>query len=225
MESLRHLAGLHGQRAAVFDADGVLWRGDVSEDFTRWMIEQGHFDGGLWDSYHADNQRDPGAGCLSILRFYEGLELGAVSELVAEFWRVRGPRRWIHSTVRAIEWLTDAGFSVYVVSGTPRLVLDPLAEHLPLPPEHILALELATDHANRATGAHRGIATHGPGKAQAIRNATDAPVYLAAGNSRIDIEMLRLSIDVRWAIEPDDDLRAAATQARWTIIDDPALTQ
>lgn len=225
MESLRHLAALDGPRAAVFDADGVLWRGDVSEDFTRWMIDRGQFDGGLWDSYCADNEQDMGLGCLSILRFYVGYDLGELAEQVAEFWRSGGERRWIESTVQAIHWLANAGFSVYIVSGTPSPVLAPLVDHLPIPSDRILALELAADEHNRATGLPQGIATHGPGKAAAIRNATNDPVYLAVGNTHIDIEMLELSIDLRWAVEPDDKLRAVAARENWTIIDHPENTK
>lgn len=221
MESLRHLAELDGPRVAVFDADGVLWRGDVSEDFTRWMIKRGHFDAALWDSYEADNQQDMALGCLSILRFYIGHNLEDLAEHVTEFWRTGGERQWISSSLEAIHWLSKAGFAVYVVSGTPRLVLEPLTQYLPIPGTQILGLELAADSDNQATGKASGIPTHGPGKATAIREATTAPIYLAAGNSHIDIEMMTLSKDLHWAIEPDQQLRSVAARENWTIIDNP----
>ena len=221
MESLHHLSELDGPRVAVFDADGVLWRGDVSEDFTRWMIKQGHFDAALWDSYEADNQQDMGLGCLSILRFYTGHKIDTLAEQVAEFWRSGGERQWIESSLQAIRWLSNAGFAVYIVSGTPRLVLEPLIQYLPIPGKQILGLELATDGNNQATGQPCGTPTHGPGKATAIREATTAPIYLAAGNSHIDIEMITLSSDLHWAIEPDKQLRSVATRENWTIIDNP----
>lgn len=224
MQSLRHLVELEGPRAAVFDADGVLWRGDVSEDFTRWMIDRGQFDGDLWAGYEADNARDSGVGCLSMLKFYAGIDLGELERQVEEFWRSGGERRWIDLTLESIRWLTESGFSVYVVSGTPRPVLTPLTRILPIPPERILALELDVDEDQRATGCAQGIPTHGAGKVLAIRDATSDPIYLAAGNSHIDIDMLELSIDLRWAIEPDDQLRAVATRENWTIIDDPETT-
>ena len=69
-EALRPLAEVEGPRVAAFDADGVLWYGDVSEDFTRWMIDEGHFAGDLWAGYEATNSADPARGCLAILEFY-----------------------------------------------------------------------------------------------------------------------------------------------------------
>ncbi len=224
MNPLHHLAESEIPRAAAFDADGVLWRGDVSEDFTRWMIDRGHFDAGLWPDYIADNTRDRGHGCLSMLRFYRGLDLPDLDKLVADFWQHGGDRQWIGLITRTIRWLSDAGVSVFVVSGTPRPLLEPLQEHLPIPPAQILGLELEVDEHHRATGRHRGTPTFGPGKAEALRDATDLPVHLAVGNSVIDIEMLGLSTDLCWAVEPDEPLRARAMQAGWTILDAADLT-
>ncbi|MCP3692803.1 MAG: haloacid dehalogenase-like hydrolase, partial [Planctomycetaceae bacterium] len=140
---------------------------------------------------------------------------------VTEFWGSGGERQWISSSLEAIHWLSEAGFAVYVVSGTPRLVLEPLTQYLPIPGTQILGLGLAADSDNQATGKASGIPTHGPGKAAAIQEATTAPIYLAAGNSHIDIEMMALSNDLHWAIEPDQQLRSVATRENWTIIDNP----
>ena len=58
---------------AAFDVDGVLWHGDVSEDFTRWMMAGGHFDAALWPAYQEAHRVDPARGCLQILSFYVGM--------------------------------------------------------------------------------------------------------------------------------------------------------
>jgi len=47
MRGLSHLSKRNGPGIAAFDADGVLWSGDVSEDFTAWMIDRGEFDAAL----------------------------------------------------------------------------------------------------------------------------------------------------------------------------------
>ena len=219
LPQFENLEDLEGPRVAVFDADGVLWRGDVSEDFTRWMIEQGHFDGTLWERYSAINATDPAAGCLAILGFYGGMAIERLAVHVREFWDTAGDRAWIEPVVTALRRLEELGFSIYIVSGTPRVVLEPLVEHLPVDGKHILALELEVDANGRATGRHHGVPTCGTGKAQALRSRTAEPVHLAAGNSVLDVEMLRLSENVRWVIEPDAELREVAEHEGWLITD------
>ena len=216
---LQQLDGFNGEDVAAFDADGVLWHGDVSEDFTRWMIGRGHFDGALWDPYSRVNATDPAAGCLAILEFYRGMAIEHLTTHVREFWRAGGARIWIEPVVAALRRLEAQGCSIYVVSGTPRPVLDPLAEHLPVEGERILALELEVDAGGRATGRHRGVPTCGAGKAQALRSRAVGPVRLAVGNSVLDVEMLELSEDVRWVIEPDAGLREIAEHKGWLITD------
>ena len=75
------------------------------------------------------------------------------------------------------------------------------------------------DPQGRATGRHAGVPTSGAGKAHALRRRTADPVYLAAGNSVLDVEMLQLSDDLCWAIEPDRELRRIAEREGWLITD------
>ncbi|MGE3172013.1 MAG: HAD family hydrolase [Planctomycetota bacterium] len=218
-DAITRLASRTGPRAAAFDADGVLWRGDVSEDFTRWMIERGHFDGALWPGYTAANDRDPAAGCLAILAFYRGHAVADLRAHVAEFWRTAPGRRWQPTVIAALRLLAGAGFRTFVVSGTPRIVLEPLPQHLPVAPADVLALDLEVDADGRCTGRPTGTVTTGPGKAIRLRAAAPPPVLLAAGNSVLDVELLREASDVRWVIEPDAALRAQAERERWTILE------
>ena len=199
----------------------MLWHGDVSEDFTRWMIEQGHFEADLWPSYEATNERDKTAGCLEILKFYRGHAMATLQQRVAEFWRSGAPRQWIDAPTTAMRWLAEQGFSVFVVSGTPRVVLEPLTAHLPVLSENILGLDLAVDPTGCATGEAKGIPTCGPGKAERLRLACPDPILMAAGNSVLDIEMLQLSNHVHWVIDPDEPLREHANQAGWLIWSTP----
>ncbi len=108
-KALRPLAQLEGPRVAVFDADGVLWHGDVTEDFTHWMIDRGHFAGDLWPRYEATNSADPARGCLAMLEFYVGLERARLTELVEEFWRTTPERPWIRPLVDTLQWLAGEG--------------------------------------------------------------------------------------------------------------------
>jgi len=221
-KALRSLANVAGPRVAVFDADGVLWHGDVSEDFTRWMIDRGHFVPDLWQRYESVHAADPALGCLAILEFYVGFERDRLGDLVAEFWKTTPERPWIWSVVHTVQWLASIGYRIYVVSGTPAPVLDPLSEYLPgavIPV--VLALELefeaSSEGTPRATGRPTGIVTLAEGKAERLRAATSEPIALAVGNSVLDIAMLELSEHLSWAVHPDDTLRVHAERRGWLI--------
>lgn len=214
---------------AAFDADGVLWYGDVSEDFTRWMIDEGHFAGDLWAGYEATNSADPARGCLAILEFYAGVERGRLTELVEEFWRTTPERPWIRPVIDTLCWLAEEGYAIYVVSGTPAPVLEPALDHMPGDvAAQVLAVDLefeASDGEERATGRSTGIVTVGEGKAERLRAATSEPIALAVGNSVLDVAMLELSERFRWAVDPDDILRTQAESRGWLITDDPRRSQ
>ncbi len=216
-EALRQLADTGRTGAALFDADGVLWHGDVSEDFARWMMEEGHFDETLWPPYEEIHTRDPARGCFEILNFYVGMSKTDIRDCVERFWDTGPERRWLECTMATLRWVVELGFSVYTVSGTPSLVLEPLPAHLPVEMDGILALEMEFDADGLATGRSTGIPTVGAGKAQRVSAETEAPVLLAVGNSSLDIEMLQLSERMAWAINPDPVLRAAAEREGWLI--------
>ncbi len=199
---------------ALFDADGVLWSGDVSEDFTRWMIARGEFDPQLWQEYQDLNQADPAAGCFFILKFYCGMPLARLQDRVQEFWRTAGPRSWLRRPVAVLNWLHSIGYQILVVSGTPAPVLAPLTSFLPV--DEVLALQLQWENGH-ATGEHLGIPTVGQGKADRVLATTKHHIALAMGNSALDIPMLKLSQGLRWAVNPDQQLLALAEQQDWLI--------
>lgn len=199
----------------MFDADGVLWHGDVSEDFTLWMIGEGHFDGQLWPVYERCNREDPAEGALQILNFYRGLSAGEIDEHVECFWKTGAPRLWVEAVRATIQWATEQGFTVFVVSASPAPVLRPLTRYLPV--DQVFGLELAFDDAGLATGQPDGVVTTGTGKAERVRMESRLSVHLAVGDSCLDVPMMRLSSGVAWAINPDDVLREVAEREQWLV--------
>lgn len=218
-EFIRDLTTGDPGELALFDADGVLWHGDVSEDFTLWMIGEGHFDGRLWPVYERCNNEDPAAGCIQILNFYTGMTRQEIRTHVERFWQVAPERRWLPRVRAVLKWARTARLAIFVVSGTPAVVLEPLARQLDI--DRILGIELEFDEDERATGRADGVTTVGVGKAERVRAESDVPVRLAAGNSVLDIPMLRMSTGVAWAINPDRTLRSVAEQAEWLISHEP----
>jgi len=214
-QAVRDLASSDERGLAVFDADGVLWHGDVSEDFTLWMIGEGHFDGRLWPVYERCNAEDPAAGALQILAFYRGMAQKDLRLHVEHFWQSTAARPWLMQVRATVRWAEEHGFTVFVVSATPSPVLQPLKRHLPV--ADVLALDLEFDVLGHATGNPAGVTTVGSGKAERVRAASRAPVQIAVGNSILDIPMLRMSTGVAWAINPDSALREAAEREGWLI--------
>ena len=75
-------------------------------------------------------------------------------------------------------------------------MLEPLARALPV--DGIFGLELELDLDGRFTGRACGIPTVGASKADRIRAETQAEVQLAAGNSMLDVGMLKLAMIQRY---------------------------
>lgn len=213
--AVRELARLDGKRLAAFDADGCLWGGDIFEDFTQSMIAQGAIDGAGWPAYEAQVKVDPLGACFTMLTFYKGMDHDVFCTHVERFWRDSGRRPWQESVTSSLRFLHEAGFTVWVVSGTATAVLAPLVRYLPV--QRICGLEFEVDANNRITGDHRGIATAGPGKAEALRSLWRGDVHFAVGNSIIDLDMLRLAKEVAWAFRPDAALLAQAEAQGWLI--------
>jgi len=220
-EFIRTMPLPDGPRLAVFDADGVLWQGDIADEFTLAMIEAGHVNtGALWAEYQRIFQVDAAAGCRFLLSFYQGWQLAALQPHVERFWQAG--RRWNLPVVETIHWLVEHGCAVWVCSCSPTEFLKPALRQLPI--ERLLGLEFELDDAGAITGWPVGITTAGQGKADCIRAAAgDRRVLLAAGNSRLDVAMLELARSVAWAIEPDPALLEAAHQHGWHITRDLKL--
>jgi phosphoserine phosphatase len=166
----------------------------------------------LWQEYEAVNARDPIAACYVLLRFFAGLPYDGLVRAAETFWRDGGERLWNEEVIATLRYLKTAGHTVFVVSGSPAVVLQPLLRLLPV--DRVLAFELAIDSGGLVTGAHRGIATAGPGKAEAIRASWSHEVAFAIGNSVLDTEMLQLA-RFAWAYEPSTALLEVARQHGW----------
>lgn len=203
---------LPGHGAAVFDADGVLWHGDISEDFVRWRIDRGEFPEPLWREYAQVHARDPAEAARHILGFYRGHPAAEIEQSVAQFYAEAPARRWIPRTIAA---LSRRGSPVFVVSASPAPVLKPLADLLPV--AGIFGIEMELDSGGHYTGGTVGTVTTGAGKAQRFREACALEVELAVGDSALDVHLLELSSGVSWAINPDPTLEREAAARGWLV--------
>lgn len=212
-----HIAALSapkGPQLAAFDADGVLWQGDVFEELTQWLMRRNEIEDRGWADYMEAAASDPIAGAYRILEFYRGMSLEALKMHVSRFWAAV-PRHWNADVLASMQWLREQGHTVYVVSATPFAILQPLKRLLPV--DCVLGMELEVDPDGRFTGRHTGTATVGEGKARRIEERWKHPVRVALGNSMLDAAMLSLAQELAWAYAPDPDLRAEAVQRGWLV--------
>ncbi len=217
---IKELPTAQGETLAVFDADGTLWTDDVADDFTCWMIDQGHVDGERWKEYMRVYAADPPTGCEFLLRFYTGMTPAVLAQHVQSWWDHHAHRRWIPEVVEALHWVTERGYAAWIVSGTPTNFLLPLQKMLPV--AQVVAMDFALDSAGCITGQVAGIPCAGDGKARKIQTLADGrKVALAVGNGSLDGPMMDLAAQA-WSVYPNPDF-AAYSQARgWPILPRPA---
>lgn len=112
-----------------------------------------------------------------------------------------------------------AGRRVYIVSSSGEELVKPLAEHLGVP--HFIATRVKTDDEGRYTG-ELEFYSYGENKAVAIRDRAerygiDLAESYAYSDSVTDVPMLE-AVGHPFAVNPDKDLRAAATERDWPIL-------
>jgi phosphoserine phosphatase len=204
---------------AIFDADGCMWVNDVADDFTLWMIAQGHVPGAKWRTYQRIYRDDHPAGCRYLLTFYTGLTVTRLHELIDEYWRGHANRRWIWEVIESLYHLADKGYPIWVVSGTPTDFLLPLKVMLPV--AEVVGMDFEFDEAGRVTGRHAGISCAGEGKAEKL-NVLRAgrPIRFACGNGSLDGPMMLLA-EVAWSVYPNPDFAAYCREQGWPILPRP----
>lgn len=205
---------------AVYDADGTLWTDDVADDFTTWMIHQGHVEGSRWEEYMRVYAADPPAGCEFLLGFYTGMTQASLAGYVQTWWDHHAHRAWITPVVESVHWAAAHGYVVWIVSGTPTDFLLPLRQMLPV--AEVVAMDFATDAEGRITGQCAGIPCAGEGKARKLRSLLeDRTITLAVGNGSLDGPMMALA-EQAWSVYPNPEF-AEYSQARgWPILPRPA---
>lgn len=212
-------------RLVACDFDGTLWPHDAGSGFTAWDIERGGVAGDIADHVQSQYSRylagdvDEDSMCALQVRMHRGrrdAELHAradayVAEAVAP--------QWFPAMRALVAALVAQGCEIWLVSSSSQWVIAAGARALSLDPARVLAA---------AAELEAGVVTErlvrlpsGAGKADAIRSVIGRQPDMAFGNSRWDIEMLRLARRP-WAINPSAELEAVAVRAGWPVFR-PAL--
>ena len=204
---------------ALFDADGTLWCNDVADDFTTWMIDQGHVPGENWETYMRIYRDDHPAGCRYLLSFFEGMTLEELDGHVAGWWAEHAARNWVPEVVEVVYHLRDKGYPIWVLSGTPTDFLLPLKRILPV--EVVVGMDFEVDGDLVITGKHEGISCAGEGKAEKLKSIVgQREVAFAAGNGSLDGPMMDLA-QVPWSVYPNPEFEAYSRQKGWRVLPRP----
>ena len=207
-------------QVAVFDCDGTLWAPDAGEGFLDWELQRGLVAPGVarWvRARYADyrvGKVPEEVMCGEMVTIHAGLR-DEVVEQAAEEYFAPNIEPWIFAEMRVlVSRLQAQGCGVWAVSSSNQWIIRVAMHRFGIPPERILAAEVAVEN---------GVVTDrliripsGPGKVQAIREKIAQTVDAAFGNTRWDAEMLQLARHA-YAINPTRDFEQFARQNKWTV--------
>jgi HAD superfamily phosphoserine phosphatase-like hydrolase len=207
-------------RVAVFDCDGTLWAPDAGEGFLDWELQRGLLvpEVARWvreryADYKAGNVPED-VMCGEMVTIHAGLR-DEVVERAAEEYFAPHVEPWIFSEMRAlVAGLQKSGCDVWAVSSSNQWIIRVAMRRLAIPPERILAAEVAVENGLITDRLIR--IPSGPGKAEAMREKIGDSVDAAFGNTRWDAEMLQLARHP-FAINPTSDFEQFARQNRWIV--------
>jgi phosphatidylglycerophosphatase C len=219
----------------AFDGDGTLWSGDVGEDFFEAVVEHGRFLPVAVDAMCAVGRTaglpgmDAGHGAgVAIARalFAAYLEHKVPEEVICEViasmcagWREEEVAELTRAVVRdldarrrtelraVVDWARGEGIEVFLVSASPRPVVEAAGEAWGFDRDHVLAATAPfVDGVMQATVV-RPI-PYGPGKLVQLRaRIGERPLLAAFGDNVFDVPMLEAA-RVAVAVEPKQRLLA-----------------
>jgi len=224
--------------ALAFDGDGTLWSGDVGEDFFYGILESGKLSelaadaimraateagvtlgGGavltarnIYDAYLA-GRFDEERVCEIMTWINAGWTTTDTTAFVMSVVSEKFASR-IHPEVRiVIDEARRAGHEIFVVSASPRPIVEAAAAIVGVATTHVLAATAVLEGDRFAARVHRPI-PYGAGKASALRARLGAlPLLAAFGDNAFDAEMLAMS-ERPIAVRPKARLLDVANEIR-----------
>jgi phosphatidylglycerophosphatase C len=227
-----------GGGAVAFDGDGTLWSGDVGEDYFYAVVATGRFLPPAIEAMRALAQaaglggfgtgHDAGVALAQAL-FAAYLDHKVSEETICEViawtcagWReddvrqlaldtlVRGrlASRRYEEVERVVRWARASGLETFVVSASPRPIVEAATESLGFDRAHVIAATPLFDAGVMLADVSRPI-PYGPGKATLLASALGrAPLVAAFGDNVFDLPMLEAA-RVAVVVEPKERLLGA----------------
>jgi HAD superfamily phosphoserine phosphatase-like hydrolase len=234
--------------AVAFDGDGTLWSGDIGEDFFAAVLARGEVSPEASEALSrvADEHAiDTSGGAVAIARrIHEGYAAGTFpEELACEImtWIVAGSsvrdaalfadrvlddvslEQRLHPEVIAIAtWARERGVQTYLVSASPRTVVEQAARRVAIPRENVLAATAETDARGVLLPRVERPIPYGDGKVEHLRSRlAGRALYAAFGDNTFDIPMLRTA-RLGVAVRPKPRLRARLSEVPSCVLLEPA---
>lgn len=204
-------------RPVVFDADGTLWRGDVGEDFLRYGLANGLFQGSYarYEALHAESPPRAYAYCVEVLA---GCSEDEVRAEATRFFDRRYAGR-VYPYVRPLlARLKAAGHPVWICSASPRLTVLPGAAHLGIPDSQVIGVTCSLS-GGVLSGVVDAPVPAGPGKVTWLKRH-GVQAALAVGNGDLDLDMLA-EANLAVAVTPRDSTNGLVLAARsrdWPVL-------
>ncbi len=202
----------------AFDGDGTLWTGDVGFDLFEALLARGDVREaareGLAEEARAvgipvhgsptdlarslyGRYQDGGWAHERAFAAWAGASAGGTRDEVAAFSRevIRTPglaARLRSSLVEVVKWAGARGVEVFIVSASPRAIVECGADLLSIPIANVIAMTPEVDPAGVLLPRLTGHVVYGDGKYDALRlQRPDATILAAFGDSFYDAPMLR----------------------------------
>ena len=247
LEDARRAVGAAPRVVCAFDGDGTLWSGDVGCDLFEALIARADVrddavpalraeaeahalaasgDGAtvarrLWDAYLAE--RYPEDRVFAMMAWvFAGWTAAEAGSFAVEVLRGAGFDSRRHRELDPVlAWAASAGVEAWVVSASPRAIVEPAAAALGIPAPRVVAMTPAVE-GGRIAARLDGPIVYGPGKVVALAAAAGpAPVVGAFGDSSYDAAMLRAA-RVGVAVRPKAGLLAVAGDVPALVTVEPA---
>ncbi len=212
---------------AIFDLDHTLLQGDSDVEWGRFLVDQGHVDGEVYERENERFYEEYKVGTLDILEFlaFSLKPLAEHDRQTLEAWR----REFMATRIRPlitpaalalVERHRQAGNTLIIITATNHFVTQPIAEHFGIP--HLIATD-PEEQDGRYTGGVAGTPCYREGKVTRIRawlaeqNADLDRSYFYS-DSHNDLPLLE-EVTYPHAVNPDDELASTAKARGWPILD------
>jgi phosphatidylglycerophosphatase C len=226
------------------DGDGTLWSGDVGEDLYFALLESGRItsvaEAALRTAARAEGIDDSGSGsevgrriytayqadrfpeekvCELMVWCFAGWSIDEMTHFAAEVVASGGlADRLTPELLTVLEYTRSRGIEFYLVSASPRSVVEAAGRVVGIAPSHIVAATPLLEGARLRAGVDRPI-PYAAGKIGRLRERIGArALYAAFGDSAFDVAMLADAL-VPVAVRPKPRLRALLAQGDHGIAD------
>lgn len=207
----------------AFDADGTLWRGDVGEDFLRFLAIEGELPHaptgqGVYGEYERRVAVDPADAYAYAVEVMAGVALERLVQLCRKYFDLRYAGRVFPFVRPALAALQHRGCSPWVVSASPRWIVQAGAAALGLDPDRVIGVSCPVRE-GRLTGVVDLPVPCGEGKVARLRERGVRP-DLAVGNGELDLPMLayaKRAVVVAPHGDPGNGLVRAALSRGWPV--------